>query len=50
MTPFEVMTGRIAFIDSLLVQVSAGSLSLEVNARRSVQSPRYHLIITLIIS
>ena len=38
-TPFEAMTSRTGFI--------GGLLSRKVNARRSVHSPRYHLIITL---
>ena len=44
-TPFEEMTGRKVFIN--LIQVF---LNRKVNARRSVYSPRFNLIITLIIS
>ena len=44
---FETKTGRTAFIDGLLTEVF---LCCKVNAKRSVHSPRYHLIINLIIS
>ena len=43
-TPFEVMTGRRAFVVSLLAEVF---LTCKVNAMRSVRSPQHHLIITL---
>ena len=43
----EVMTGRTAFINGLLAEVFQGFLSCKVNARRSVHSPMYDLIITL---
>ena len=46
-TPFEVMTSRTVSIDGLLAEVF---LSSKENSRRYVYSPRYHLIITLIIS
>ena len=48
--PVEAMSSRTAFIDGLLVEVFRGFLSCKVNARRSEHSPRYHPIITLIIS
>ena len=43
-TAFEAMTGHIAFIDGPLAEVF---VSCKVNAKRSVQSSRYHLIVTL---
>ena len=49
-TPLEAMIGRIAIIDRLLARFSGVFLSLKVNARISVHCPRYHLIITLMIS
>ena len=46
-TPFEAMNGPTASSDGLLAEVF---LDCKTNARRSVHSPQYHFIITLIIS
>ena len=38
--PFEEMTGRTAFINGLLAEVSGDFLSFKLNARRYVHRPR----------
>ena len=48
--PFEAMTGPTVFIDDLLTEILLSFPSLSANARRSVHSPRYHLIFTLIVN
>ena len=48
--PFEAMAVRPVFTDGLLAEVSRVFISCKVNARRSMDSSRYHLSITLIIS